>query len=360
MNLNQFVNTGADSATVNDMKKSIAREADLQKAMNRAGLVQKEVQVQGKNGTTFTRKQWVKASDVSNNSKASRLSSYEGKTNSEMRVIFDGKTAADVQDEKARIFESLGRPGNGNPKRKEFERATVPLNRLISDTINNGTGDASRDYATLLETSVVKASDTDKKSVKDTVNSDTEKISPRCKRNLDRALQNRDSFVDIRNEYKKAVDKLVKESKATGTSDFRKRNIQQEIKSLNNELSYITKKFEERESEDSKPNLDSKKYAKETKLNPFNSIKPKDKDDGGISDKSSLEYDSLFKEDASQDSKRQTLKSLLGSGHSREDIMSQAKKMGVNWKHSDHPGINWMRASMAITGITTKGNKGEM
>lgn len=165
MNLNQFVNTGADSATVNDMKKSIARETDLQKAMNRAGLVQKEVQVQGKNGTTFTCKQWVKASDVSNNdtSKANKLSSYEGKTDSEMRVIFDGKTAADVQDEKARIFESLGRPGNGNPKRKEFERATAPLGRLIGDTINNGTGDSSKDYDTLLKTSRVRASDADKK-----------------------------------------------------------------------------------------------------------------------------------------------------------------------------------------------------
>ena len=63
VSLNQFINTGADDATVNDMKKSIAREDDLQKAMNRAGLVQKEVQVKGKNGQIFTRKQWVKASD---------------------------------------------------------------------------------------------------------------------------------------------------------------------------------------------------------------------------------------------------------------------------------------------------------
>lgn len=66
MNLNQFIDTGADDATVNDMKKSIAREDDLQKAMNKAGLVQKEVQVKGKNGQIFTRKQWVKSSDAQN------------------------------------------------------------------------------------------------------------------------------------------------------------------------------------------------------------------------------------------------------------------------------------------------------
>lgn len=75
MSLNQFIDTGADNATVNDMKKSIAREEDLQKAMNRAGLVQKEVQVKGKNGQMFTRKQWVKASDAQDTSNAGNTNS---------------------------------------------------------------------------------------------------------------------------------------------------------------------------------------------------------------------------------------------------------------------------------------------
>lgn len=50
--------------------KSMAEDIDhkynseeLSKAMNRAGLVQKEVQVRGKNGQIHTRKQWVKASE---------------------------------------------------------------------------------------------------------------------------------------------------------------------------------------------------------------------------------------------------------------------------------------------------------
>lgn len=42
---------------------------ELSKAMNRSGLVQKEVQVQGKNGQTFTRKQWVRASEAQSSSK---------------------------------------------------------------------------------------------------------------------------------------------------------------------------------------------------------------------------------------------------------------------------------------------------
>ncbi len=39
-------------------------EESLIKAMNKEGLVQKEVTVHRKNGTTFTRKQWVRASEV--------------------------------------------------------------------------------------------------------------------------------------------------------------------------------------------------------------------------------------------------------------------------------------------------------
>ena len=58
-----FVNTGADE----DILKSMSTEGcseDLIKAMSKQGLVQKDVTVQGKNGKTFTRKQWVKASDT--------------------------------------------------------------------------------------------------------------------------------------------------------------------------------------------------------------------------------------------------------------------------------------------------------
>ena len=59
-----FVNTGADEAILKSMSTEGCSE-DLIKAMNKQGLVQKDVTVQGKNGKTFTRKQWVKASDVS-------------------------------------------------------------------------------------------------------------------------------------------------------------------------------------------------------------------------------------------------------------------------------------------------------
>ena len=167
-----------DDLILNSLKKSredIEGEPDtLLKAMNKAGLVQKEVQVRGKNGQVFTRKQWVKAgedvvkkdSDKSS-STSSAITSYKGKTLSEMRVLFNGKTAKDVQEEKGRIFKEMGSPsGSGTEMYKKFKESVSPLDQLIADTINNGTGSTSGDYATLMSTSIVKAKPEDKTTVK--------------------------------------------------------------------------------------------------------------------------------------------------------------------------------------------------
>lgn len=57
-----FVNTGLDDAIL----KSIAGEnpnEELVKALNKEGLVQKEIQVRGKSGKMYTRKQWVRAGE---------------------------------------------------------------------------------------------------------------------------------------------------------------------------------------------------------------------------------------------------------------------------------------------------------
>ena len=74
MGLNSFYNSGSDVELLKSLEGSVVADQDeLVKAMNKAGLVQKEVQVQGKNGT-FTRKQWVKASE-SGKSESSEVSS---------------------------------------------------------------------------------------------------------------------------------------------------------------------------------------------------------------------------------------------------------------------------------------------
>lgn len=69
-----FVNKGTDDRIIEYLFNSIQNmdipddEAEsvieeLEKSMNKAGLVQKEVQVTGKNGQVFMRKQWVKAGE---------------------------------------------------------------------------------------------------------------------------------------------------------------------------------------------------------------------------------------------------------------------------------------------------------
>lgn len=62
----EFINTGLDERILKSLDVEHPSE-ELVKAMNKQGLVQKEVTVQGKNGT-FTRKQWVKASEVKDSS----------------------------------------------------------------------------------------------------------------------------------------------------------------------------------------------------------------------------------------------------------------------------------------------------
>ena len=57
-----FVNTGLDDRILKSMPVENVSE-DLEKAMNRQGLVQKEVMARGKHGT-FIRKQWVRVDDI--------------------------------------------------------------------------------------------------------------------------------------------------------------------------------------------------------------------------------------------------------------------------------------------------------
>lgn len=64
-----FINTGLDERILKSLNSETPSE-DLIKAMNKQGLVQRDVQVKGKNGT-FTRKQWVKAGDDQNSAPAS-------------------------------------------------------------------------------------------------------------------------------------------------------------------------------------------------------------------------------------------------------------------------------------------------
>lgn len=56
-------------------------------------------------------------------------------------------------------------------------------------------------------------------------------------------------------------------------------------------------------------------------------------------------------------SNRTRLASLLQGGESQESIMESARSQGVTWEESDNPAINWLRASIAMTSSTRKGEE---
>lgn len=104
-----------------------------------------------------------KEKDIGRNNVEKDKLNGEKKTNYDtidtLREKFAGKSAADVQADKARIFKEMGSPMNGDPRRAEFEKATAAHGQLIGETINNGTGSSSGDYSTLLKTSRVRGLD---------------------------------------------------------------------------------------------------------------------------------------------------------------------------------------------------------
>lgn len=301
--MNHFINTGADD----DILKSLPVEDcpdELVKAMNKQGLVQKEVTVQGANGKTFTRKQWVRASDTTTSGQQSqstqaagdtlggiigKIKSYEGKSQAEMRVIFDGKTAEVANQEIARIYKEMGSPQTTR-EYTLFQHATQPLSRLIFDAINNGTGDSTQDQSTLMKTSKIKASVGDKTIAagKQQMQKDREDAAAQKKAN-----RGTGKLQPMSPDQKKKMDKLV------------------------HDLSHAPKAAP---ADGKKPSQDA----------------PKDSS-GGIS----------FDLPAHGDAKK-AVTELLASGKSRDDIMAAATAAGIAWKENDNPGINWMRASMAI------------
>ena len=103
--LNQFVDNGSDMTTVNHMEQSAPYPEVLEKAMDKTKLVQKEVQVKGKNGQTFTRKQWVKAGEEQKDFQYKLDKTNSGKVGAVWVIKPDGgKEAATVSNEAPHSF----------------------------------------------------------------------------------------------------------------------------------------------------------------------------------------------------------------------------------------------------------------
>lgn len=93
-----FINTGLDEATLESVKP-YTHDTNLIKAMSKQGLVQREVTVQGKGGT-FTRKQWVRASEEQTNPRqATKQDEPSGKqTANQAEPSTDSKRFTDLNE----------------------------------------------------------------------------------------------------------------------------------------------------------------------------------------------------------------------------------------------------------------------
>ena len=220
-----FINTGLDDQILKSLNAETPDE-DLQKAMNRQGLVQKEVQVKGKNGT-FTRKQWVKVGEDQKND--------------------SGKSLEELQQEYRQYVTQ-----HPNPTDEDRKKAAE-----IRDAIDKK---VQEKYG----------------SAKQQMRQDADKAASAKRANNSKKLQ------PMSPDTKKKTDKFIQD--LTHSSD---------------------------------------KSSKDTNIEDY------------------------FSGNHGHDGKK-VITDLLGKGYTRSDLMEQAKKSGVTWKESDHEGINWMRASMAI------------
>lgn len=83
---------------------------------------------------------------------------------------------------------------------------------------------------------------------------------------------------------------------------------------------------------------------------------PKAQEDAKETPSKSEKKEHWTKVGTSQEAKAQ-IAQMLASGKSREDCMTDFKSQGVTWKEHENPGINWMRATMAMNKHLTSGAK---
>ena len=330
-----FINTGLDDQILKSLNAETPDE-DLQKAMNRQGLVQKEVQVKGKNGT-FTRKQWVKASE-------DQKTGQSGKTQqSDQSIPVDVQRSIDAQ-----------RSAENKVNNSQFkDKKIVVLNANVD------TWDTLKDY-----------------NIKDYVQTDSFHVvvSEEDYQNMLDASKNQDYIRKLKrnSEFAQKLvenhNKMVEENQKTGnTQNSQQPKSGQSSSAYQHNNTWVTSipdgikpPFHGNETyyfkisvyDDASRKHSTDKYFKTKKeAEDFidnNVVNGVIRNANSTSDKSQH----WTKANTSQEAKQQ-ITNLVASGKSREDCMSEFKAAGVTWKESDNAGINWMRACMAMNKYLT-------
>lgn len=316
----------------------------LVKAMNKAGLVQKEVQVKGKNGQTFTRKQWVKASDAQSTEptpQSKQAISKDNAVDDETTKSYSGDDAVDkvCNLKSGSVIEITTKLKDGSTVTGEYTLQTKKYALGTSEAwVKTGGNHYQSDFAP------------NKTTVKDIIGStrNSVKIKKAAGEQV-QPTQTKDKKNPTKEPAKftgKNKDELWNNLKSVGYEvDSADKQTPQDNITLYKDKQEFTATFNKYkdggvEVLNIKPVQTSTTADKKPSQSHTNT---------GVHDKpkASMLEDYFTGNHGHSDSKS-ALVALLGKGYSRQDIMSQAEKSGITWKKNDHAGINWMRASMAI------------
>lgn len=319
LNVN-FINSGSDEALLKAMSKDEYREYDqdeLEKAMNRQGLVQKEVTVHTKNGT-HTRMQWVKASkDEKPKTQGTKAANEEANEADKKATHLPPVTSKSILDMVLKEPVPLGKDGN-----LKFVVCKVD-NQHFKDLPDGLVNQLKRSgkYGSYVGF-IAPQSEPYSYDVLPIFGSTTEWVTKWCKDNPVDAAKDiiRDRGIGVVKRANAYVDAV---NEAADNPSDTKNKVEPNGRDKNSE--------ESNDADTSQPTSDTQHS------------------------KAILDFISSRVSDVQ--SNKTALIQLLNSGESRESIIEAAKDSGITWKEHEHAGINWMRCSMALTGATTKGSK---
>lgn len=302
-----FVNTGLDDLILKSMDVENPSE-DLVKAMNRQGLVQKEVQVKGKNGKTFTRKQWVKASEAQSAQKQpkaqdkSKGDSLVSKEIIKVRDSIENSGTATTSSKEVADMYTHSKNSNRKFEVKDNKDGSYTITSQLTPAAGDTKGDSSK--GTKHDTT---------KDVKSTVSETMISGSE-----FDVVSQ-----IDIAKKVAKKLNLNVKISKNKKEyypfgDTSKPKQVSTYYAEVTGDKGDIQKLFSEcKKYKSTQPHADSTQTSVTTqKLSPAEA-KSKTKDmTKGVTDKKAF--------------------------------MEKVKASGITWKENDHEGINWMRCCMAL------------
>ena len=345
MGLNSFYNSGSDEELLKSLDGDSvhADQEELAKAMNKAGLVQKEVQVRGKNGQIFTRKQWVKAGEDIKQPKQAAGSIQFSNDDAEdisLKEFLEDANDSEINNacKEAGLSDGLILSSDSWSAEKigKLRENSTLVSKKGSTFVysNSGTKFVYHEENGSMAVYVPKDAKfhVNSKQTGATTQSVTRKFTP--------------SSFGFRAGGQNVADMMNELHEAFGIKSFSNGQVGNGTAYLDNGESVGF-----RLDKDDKPYLmwQGQKFSVKELIDKWGGKKSQPPTSTTQDNKAQVStgQKQLSKEDAKK--KTQSLTSSVGKDDkARNDFMTRVKAQGVTWKENDHVGINWMRCCMAM------------